>query len=354
MFTTMSLLKLTIDPLGVLVSVGLSFFITFAGIAPVLAGSRPCTGADILQSQAADAVSTITVTNRRLTPLTVEWVDSTSARRLVSLAPGESTEQQTYLTHGWVSRDARRRCLSRFVPTEKPGTWEITETLENDYERRQIVSFPIYIAPEFTKQNPSLLEECLQVLHSNAKRIQDVLPPGAWKKISEVPIWLEYERDEAYGGAYFASQEWLIENGLSGAKAKSIQFHTFIAHMAGNSENPLMHEIAHAYHDLVLSYSYGPILATYRSAELSGRYNAVRHVSGRVARAYAMKNHREYFAELSEAYFGTNDFFPFTRADLKEFDPVGYRLVSDAWGRPFDDASRRGSAWENWLRRPVR
>jgi hypothetical protein len=189
----------------------------------------------------------------------------------------------------------------------------------------------------------------LQVLESNAKRIQEVLPPAAWEKISGIPIWLEYERDKSYGGAYFGSQEWLIANGLSGAKAKSIQFHSSLAVMVGSLQNPLMHEIAHAYHDLVLSYFYEPIFAAYRSAQLSGRYNAVRHSSGRFEIAYAMRNHREFFAALSEAYFGTGDFFPFTREDLKEFDPVSYRAISDAWERPFEEDTSRPAGRKIWL-----
>ena len=30
-------------------------------------------------------------------------------------------------------------------------------------------------------------------------------------------------------------------------------------------------------------------------------------------RHYALTNHKEFFAEMSEAYFGMNDFFPFNR-----------------------------------------
>ena len=92
-----------------------------------------------------------------------------------------------------------------------------------------------------------------------------------------------------------------------------------------------MHELAHAYHDLVLSHYYAPIWSAYQHARLSGRYNAVRHSSGRFERAYAMTDHKEFFAELSEAYFANSNFFPFTREDLKEFDPSSFRAISDAW-----------------------
>jgi hypothetical protein len=43
--------------------------------------------------------------------------------------------------------------------------------------------------------------------------------------------------------------------------------------------------------------------------------------SGRTERAYAMTDVTEYFAEFSEAYFGTNDFYPFARAELIRHEP---------------------------------
>ncbi len=190
----------------------------------------------------------------------------------------------------------------------------------------------------------------MQVLESNVKRLLEVLPAAAWEKLPSIPIWLEYEPDKSYGAVYFGSEEWLIENGVTTAKAKSIQFTSSLAAMMGSKINPLTHEVAHAYHDLVLSPFYAPIWSVYHHARLSGRYNAVRLSSGRVERAYAMRNHAEFFAELSEAYFGYNDFFPFTREDLKEFDPSSYRVISNAWERPFQKSSTERDAW--LLRRP--
>ena len=53
---------------------------------------------------------------------------------------------------------------------------------------------------------------------------------------------------------------------------------------------------------------------------------------GRKVRAYAAENEKEYFAESTEAYFGSNDFFPFVRAELKEHDPKMYDLLEKVWG----------------------
>ncbi len=42
----------------------------------------------------------------------------------------------------------------------------------------------------------------------------------------------------------------------------------------------------------------------------------------------------EHFAEASEAFFGTNDFYPFVRAELRRHDPGMYALLEKLWRRP--------------------
>ncbi|MBS0219449.1 MAG: hypothetical protein JSR91_01785 [Proteobacteria bacterium] len=61
-----------------------------------------------------------------------------------------------------------------------------------------------------------------------------------------------------------------------------------------------------------------------------------------------MTNQIEFFAELSVAYFGENHSFPFTRDDLREFDPVSYQTIANAWERPADATPRRLSEFGGW------
>ena len=51
-----------------------------------------------------------------------------------------------------------------------------------------------------------------------------------------------------------------------------------------------------------------------------------------VERAYAMTDPMEYFAETTEAFFSRNDFFPFTRDELKKLDPEMFALLGKLWG----------------------
>jgi hypothetical protein len=96
----------------------------------------------------------------------------------------------------------------------------------------------------------------------------------------------------------------------------------------------LLHELAHAYHNRELGANHAGIKTAYKQAIDRKLYERVRHVDGRTEKAYAAYNDQEYFAELTEAYFGKNDFFPFNRAELRKHDRAGYDLMEKLWGKP--------------------
>src|SRR5229473_340011 len=233
---------------------------TLISAVPAFAEQRSCADVSSLRSGAAETTATIEVTNNRPTRSTVELVDRSGAiADYFTLSPGENRQLQTYRTYAWISRDARRLCLSGFVSEEQSDKWEIVPRLDSDYDRRNVRSFPVYIAPEF-RSHISLLERSLEVLDASVKRIEHIIPPAAWRRISSVPIWLEFEPDQSYGGAYFpASREWLAAN-VSIARAGSVEFTSTLAAMTGLQVNLLLHELAHAYHDLVLSFYHPQIL----------------------------------------------------------------------------------------------
>ena len=66
----------------------------------------------------------------------------------------------------------------------------------------------------------------------------------------------------------------------------------------------------------------------------SGKYESVKHVSGRMLRHYGLTDQKEFFAEMSEAYFGRNDFYPFDAEELKKAEPELFELLEEIWGKP--------------------
>ena len=96
----------------------------------------------------------------------------------------------------------------------------------------------------------------------------------------------------------------------------------------------VLHELAHAYHNQVLEGGFAEprVKAAYDGAVEAGIYDEVMSHTGRKVRHYGLNNQMEYFAETTEAYFGVNDFYPFVRAELKEFDPMGFAMMEEIWG----------------------
>ena len=151
----------------------------------------------------------------------------------------------------------------------------------------------------------------------------------------QVRIWVEWDKKPNGAAEYHVSRGWLQANGYNPEKAGGIEIsntRNFVNWSRSAQPCMVMHELAHAYHHLVLGDKHAGIDAAFKQAVDRKLYESVGYVLGGNKRAYAMNNAKEYYAELTEAYFGKNDFFPFTRSDLEKHDPVGNQLMESTWG----------------------
>jgi len=99
-----------------------------------------------------------------------------------------------------------------------------------------------------------------------------------------------------------------------------------------NRHGTLLHELSHVFHGTIGRNHLG-VEAMYQRAVRSGKYERVDMCDGtRGVRAYGIQNALEFFASLSVAFLGgENDYFPFTRQDLKAFDPDSFRDLVRLW-----------------------
>ncbi len=74
------------------------------------------------------------------------------------------------------------------------------------------------------------------------------------------------------------------------------------------------------------------IIDVYDAASDSGTYEDIGLFTGASPGHYGMTNHKEYFAESTEACFCRNDFYPFVRAELQQHDPVMHDPLVEIWG----------------------
>lgn len=208
----------------------------------------------------------------------------------------------------------------RFVPTAA-------------YETRTVEGWTVRVNQALLKEQPELGARALRLLETKLFEIRRVVPKAACARLQKVPIWLGVDDGSAPCAEYHPSREWLRDNGYNPEKAKAVEIGNASRFLAWSVQQPAMvlHELAHAYHDQVLGFDHAGIRQAFQAATEGKRYEAVLRINGKTERAYALSNDREYFAEATEAFFGTNDFYPFVRAELKQHDPGMERLLREVW-----------------------
>ncbi len=214
----------------------------------------------------------------------------------------------------------------------------------DSYTVRQVLGWTVRINQRLLDEDPQLAEKTLTLLEHQLFKVERRLPAPAVERLRQVPIWVELKDRRFPCMCYHPSANWLRDNGYNPEKAGSVELANAANFLDWTIEQPymVMHELAHAYHHQVLpgGHDNARVRAAYDAAVASGRYEKVMRICGKEVRHYALNNPMEYFAELTEAYFGTNDYYPFVRGELKAFDPEGYAMIQALWTNPHgkDDA----------------
>jgi hypothetical protein len=181
-------------------------------------------------------------------------------------------------------------------------------------------------------------QRALRFLEGKLADIKLVVPADKVKALQEVPIVLDLTHGGLGPMQYHPSAGWLKEHGYSTDLARCVHVPRAadLPTRRNVREQPwvVLHELAHAYHDRVLGFDEPRIKEAYEKYRKSGHGDKALLYDGRRVRHYALTDHKEFFAEMTEAYFGSNDFFPFNRAELKESEPEIYALMRDVWESP--------------------
>jgi len=188
-------------------------------------------------------------------------------------------------------------------------------------------------------------------------RITRTVPEPALGKIRAVTVWVHLKAPWTQCMAYHPGRPFLVEHGMNPAMEKGIEVGDAETFLVWTLDQPWMvlHELAHAYHDRDLKdgYENAPIKAAHAAAKKAGLYARVMGWKGPERDGYAETNPMEYFAELTEAYFGQNDMFPFVRGELLKHDPEGLRVIHESWFEMGHASSQNVSAARNpFLREP--
>jgi hypothetical protein len=208
----------------------------------------------------------------------------------------------------------------------------------NGRETRTISGWAVHVSNELLGKEKDATEKALTMLGAMLEEIVREVPEAALIELKKVPLYISPEYPGTGAKAeYHPDVGWLRDNKRDPAMAKAIEFTNVLIFEAECRRMPnfALHELAHAYHDRVLGFEEPRVVKVFLKAEAGGSYNDVerRDAEGRTHRgkAYAMTNPKEYFAETTEAFFSRNDFFPYTKGELKKHDPDMFALLGELW-----------------------
>jgi hypothetical protein len=232
------------------------------------------------------------------------------------------------------------------------------------YELRTIEGFHVLInkkaLDEIEKVKDKYEIPPLEVLENEFKALNEILLPKLVKVLQGVTFWVEWddtppgmsltEEEKARGGRVVAVYRY----GSPYAAGRSVQQGTLShpgkmnavevmtlkrlteMHQPGRDKDQiiLLHELCHTVHHAFLGNENPDIKRAYQQAMDRTLYQS----------AYAKKNDHEYFAEISSAYLDRCNYAPFTASELKDYDPVGYKLCEQVWGKQEVIAKARAKA----------
>ncbi len=233
------------------------------------------------------------------------------------------------------------RLIALFLAFSLAPLLQGAEPISSVYQTNQMEGWTVIVDVRLlAAEEKEATSKAMDLLKVQLQEIIKKVPSPAVAKLREVRLWFSPpypgigERAE-----YHPGEGWLRTNGRNPAMVKGVEF-TNVRKFAAETRrmpNFTLHELAHAYHDRVLAGGFGnpQIKDAYEKAKASAKYDRVQRRDSegnvRMDRAYALTNPMEYFAETTEAFFSTNDFYPFNLDELKQHDPEMGQLLAKLW-----------------------
>jgi hypothetical protein len=218
------------------------------------------------------------------------------------------------------------------------GAERILKTPAGTHRLEQIEGWTVQVDEQVDQEeNRELKENTLRVVANQLYDLKTRLVAERVAELQKIPIRLDVHNKTLVQAQYHPSLGWLRANGHPDECEKVVHIprakHFLDRRHQSQQPFVLLHELAHAYHDQVLSFEHPAIMAAYERVKEAKLYDKALLVTGKEVKHYALTNHKEFFAEMTECYLGTNDFFPFVSGELKKHDEDTFRLLEGIWGK---------------------
>jgi hypothetical protein len=210
-------------------------------------------------------------------------------------------------------------------------------SLPQKHQARQIEGWSVRVDQRLLEgEQQAKGEKALRLLQSKLVAITTLVPEKPLAELQKVTIQIDLDYGKMRAMQYHPSADWLKANGYSEQLERCVHIPNIegLLSRSSNRRMPLvvLHELAHAYHDQVLGFEDKRVMDAWKKFSASGKYQSTLTYGGTMGKHYGLTDQKEFFAEMTEAYFGSNDFYPFVGGELKQAEPEIYQLMEEIWG----------------------
>ena len=227
-------------------------------------------------------------------------------------------------------------CAAPETPQEEAhDTVSLVERNEaTDYQKLVIEGWTVMVSAD-VQNDSSLYQPIIDQLNEDLRRVKGVVPNSLLSKLQKTVIWSEKSmpiqklNSLFFNGSRKLTKKYaLVPDSYGGIILGKTEAYLAVA---GFKPWGMLHELTHAYHQFHIKHDYEPIKLAFDNTKANDLHNPAsdQRINGS---GYPTRNKKEYFSELTVAYFGRKLFYPHDRTELAEYDPVGYCAVVNAWG----------------------
>jgi len=164
--------------------------------------------------------------------------------------------------------------------------------------------------------------------------VKRYMPEKGLAELQKVPIWVERDSGAVEYMTYHACEKEVEAAGLDPEKVGAVEI--------GNAERfrrwqnlqqfAVLNQLARAYYHRVLGEKGEEIKAAWQRAVKGGKYDSVLRFDGKRVRHPGLAGPVEFFAEMTESYYGVNDHYPFLQFEMRQHDGETCKLLAEVWG----------------------
>ena len=251
--------------------------------------------------------------------------DSLTSKKEAGTALSFSVDQIEQVSPTEQSDVEERRLLPGFNRACSLGSMSCDPTSEKMIDNSNLTYIPMHLSCGVTIQcRPDVLIRCPRVLHDlnlDLKQCLSILPMSTHNLIRRTNIWVNTTyyygpRSNPVHVDYSTAhhhEAWLLSKLDRPEKAPGIEVYNCFDYRSSrwhwNGSGLLLHELCHIIHNVCLGLDNQDVEDAYEIARTSGKYDTTLRrdwagsEDGDVDMAYAMVDAKEFFAELSVAYW---------------------------------------------------